>query len=102
LAERELAERAEAHLPPVARVAVVEAPADVVAELASRSWPGATEVLGPVPVPTRPGEPELDRLVLRAPRRDGPALAAALKDAQSARSAAKLPSLRVRIDPHAF
>lgn len=102
LAERELAERAEAHLPPVARVAVVEAPADVVAELASRSWPGATEVLGPVPVPTRPGEPEHDRLVLRTPRRDGPALAAALKDLQSARSAAKLPPLRVRIDPHAF
>lgn len=102
LAERELAERAEAHLPPAARVAVVEGPADVVAALAARAWPRSTDVLGPVPVPVRPGEPEHDRVVLRTPRREGPALAAALKDVQSARSAAKQPPLRVRIDPHAF
>ena len=102
LAERELAERSAAHLPPVARVAVVEGPAEVLVALARRSWPPGTDVLGPVPVPVRPGEPEAERLVLRVPRRDGPALAAALKDVQSARSAAKEPSLRVRVDPHAF
>lgn len=102
LAERELAERTEAHLPPAARVAVVEGPADVVAPLVDARWTPATEVLGPVPVTSRPGEPEHERLVLRAPRRDGPALAAALKELQAARAAAKQPLLRVRIDPHAF
>lgn len=102
LAERELAERAEAHLPPVARVAVVEGPADVVEPLVAARWTPSTEVLGPVPVPARPGEPELERLVLRAPRREGSALAAALKELQASRSATKQPLLRVRVDPHAF
>jgi primosomal protein N' (replication factor Y) len=102
LAERELAERSEAHLPPVARVAVVEGPVADVAPLVDARWTPSTEVLGPVPTSTRPGEPVHERLVLRAPRREGPALAAALKDVQAARSAAKQPPLRVRVDPHAF
>ena len=42
------------------------------------------------------------RHVLRTPRRPGAALAAAVKDVQAQRSAAKLPPLRARIDPHAF
>jgi primosomal protein N' (replication factor Y) len=102
LAERELAERSEAHLPPVARVGVVEGPAEALEPLTAQRWPAGTDVLGPVPVPSRAGEPDAERLVLRVPRRDGPALAAALKDVQATRSAAKLPPLRVRVDPHAF
>lgn len=96
LASRELAIRAETHLPPVGRLATVDGPADVVEPLAGRSWTPNTEVLGPVP--TDDGE----RLVLRAPRREGAALAAVLQDVQAERSAAKLPPVRVRVDPLTF
>lgn len=102
LAERELEQRTEAHLPPQARIAVIEAEPSLVTDLATRAWTPTTEVLGPVPLPSRPGEPLVERLVLRAPRREGARLAAALKDVQAARAADKLPPLRVRVDPHAF
>lgn len=97
LAERELAEREAAHLPPAARLAVVEGPTDVVDPLADRRWTAHCEALGPVPLAD--GE---SRVVLRTPRREGASLAAALKELQAARTADKLPLLRVRLDPHAF
>jgi primosomal protein N' (replication factor Y) len=53
-------------------------------------------VLGPVPVD------EGERLVLRAPRREGAALAEMLHVVQAERSAAKLPPVRVRVDPMSF
>ena len=96
LASRELALRAETHLPPIGRLATVDGPSDVVEPLAAREWTPNTEVLGPVP--TDDGE----RLVLRAPRREGAALAAALQGIQAERSAAKLPPVRVRVDPLTF
>ena len=96
LASRELAIRAETHLPPLGRLATVDGPADVVEPLVGRTWTPNTEVLGPVP--TDEGE----RLVLRAPRREGAALAAALQGVQAERSAAKLPPVRVRVDPLTF
>jgi len=96
LASRELAIRAETHLPPIGRLATVDGPADVVEPLAAREWTPHTEVLGPVP--TDDGE----RLVLRAPRREGAALAAALQGVQAERSAVKLPPVRVRVDPLTF
>jgi len=96
LASRELAMRAETHLPPIGRLATVDGPADVVEPLAGRVWTEHTEVLGPIPVE------EGRRLVLRAPRREGAALAEALQAAQAERSAAKLPPVRVRVDPLAF
>lgn len=113
LASRELATRAETHLPPAARLAVVEGPADAVEPLLARTWTPHTEVLGPVPLEedgatgrgSRSGRnlgPDALRLVLRSPRREGPDLARALKLVQAERSAAKLPPLRVRIDPHTF
>ena len=78
LAERELADRAETHLPPVARLASIEADADVLAALADRPWPQHTEVLGPVPLdPRDPASPQ--RLILRTPRREGAALSRALQ-----------------------
>ncbi len=96
LASRELATRAETHLPPVGRLGTVDGPADVVEPLAGRTWTPNTEVLGPVP------QVDGERLVLRAPRREGAALAAALKAVQAERSAAKMPPVRVRVDPLTF
>ncbi len=98
LAERELADRAETHLPPVARLAGVEADAEVLAALVERSWPPHTEVLGPVPLdPRDPASPQ--RLILRTPRREGAALSRALQAVAAERSAAKLPGVRIQVDP---
>jgi primosomal protein N' (replication factor Y) len=68
--------------------------------------PPAVEVLGPVeldPTEAGPGDqqPELrERALLRVPRGDGRAMAAALHAAQAARTARKVPDpVRVRLDP---
>jgi primosomal protein N' (replication factor Y) len=54
--------------------------------------------LGPVAV-----DDETVRAVVRTPRSAGSVLARNLKDAQSARSAKKLPgSVRIQVDPAAF
>lgn len=100
-AARELADRAETHLPPTARLATIDAADDVLDELASRSWTPHAEVLGPVPVDLRDESAGM-RLILRAPRREGAELAAKLKVAAAERSAAKLPPLRVQVDPHSL
>jgi primosomal protein N' (replication factor Y) len=96
LASRELATRAATHMPPIGRLATVDGPADVIGSLTARSWTPNTEVLGPVL------QDDGERLILRAPRREGAALAAELRVVQAERSAAKLPPVRVRIDPVAF
>ena len=96
LARRELAVRADTHLPPIGRLATVDGPADVVADWAQRTWTPSTEVLGPIDTDDGP------RLVLRSPRREGAELARLLHAAQSERSAAKLAPVRVRIDPMSF
>jgi len=95
-AQRELAARAETHLPPIGRLAAIDGPADVLDTWAVRAWTPNTEVLGPIEA-----DGEM-RLVLRAPRREGAELARVLHAAQSERSAAKLPAVRVRIDPMSF
>ncbi len=97
-AARELASRAETHLPPTARLATVAGPDDVLAELATRTWTPHTEILGPVPVDLRSADAG-ERLILRAPRREGAELAAALASVAAERSAAKLPGLRIQVDP---
>ncbi|MCW2830416.1 MAG: primosome assembly protein PriA [Aeromicrobium sp.] len=97
-AARELAARSETRLPPAARLVTVDGPADVLAELTIRGWTPHTEVLGPVPVDPRAPESG-ERLILRAPRREGPALSRALTLLAAERSAAKLPGLRVAVDP---
>lgn len=97
VASRELADRAQTHLPPVGRLATVEGPEAVIAVLVSHPWPSFVDVLGPVPV-----EPGRERLILRVPRREGLALARVLKQIAAERSAAKEPPLRIQIDPHAF
>jgi primosomal protein N' (replication factor Y) len=95
-AQREIAERASAHLPPASRIATVTgAPDDAEQLLAALRLPAGGEVLGPVPA----DEDEV-RYVVRVPRRSGPGLSAALAEVQSGRSARKLPHVRVQVDPH--
>ena len=91
--------RPTCHRPP--GLATVDATDDVLAELATRTWTPHTEVLGPVPVDARTPEAG-ERLILRAPRREGAALSAALKACAAERSAAKLPGLRIQVDPPAL
>jgi primosomal protein N' (replication factor Y) len=96
LASRELAERAQTHLPPIGRLAMIDGPADVLETLTERAWTAHTEVLGPF------AGDGADRLLLRVPLREGAELAELLHVAQSERSTAKLSALRVRIDPQSF
>lgn len=96
LAGRELAERTQTHLPPVGRLAAIDGSSEVLHAWSERSWTRHTEVLGPF------GSEDGPRLVLRAPLREGAELASLLHVAQSERSAAKQPPVRVRLDPQSF
>ena len=103
-AARELAERAEAHFPPAAKVVTVDGAAATLAEVVDLLRPPEpTEVLGPVPLPgvTAAGTEEpFERLTLRTPTRNGLALVRALKDVSAVRSAKKSDGAqRVRVDP---
>jgi primosomal protein N' (replication factor Y) len=63
--------------------------------------PSGAELLGPVPLPAGRTEPdrERERLLIRVPRSQSRALAAALAALQAGRSARKLPDpLRVELD----
>ena len=73
----------------------------MLAVLAARTWTPLTEALGPVPVYQRSAEAG-QRLILRAPRREGAELAHALAAVAAERSAAKLPGLRIQVDPPTF
>ncbi|HYZ07880.1 MAG TPA: primosome assembly protein PriA, partial [Pseudonocardiaceae bacterium] len=97
-AAAELAGRAEFGFPPVTRMASVEGPAAALAEFSDTAGlPPEVEQLGPVPLDA---DGERERLLLRVPRRDGRALAAALHAAQASRSARKVTDpLRVQLDP---
>ena len=93
-ARRESAERAQAHLPPAARLATITgAPGALDDALTVLALPEHAEVLGPV------AAGEQHRVVLRVPRRDGPALAASLAELQRVRSARKLEPVRIQLDP---
>ncbi len=96
-AERELAERVQLRLPPAARLAELEgAAADVADILDGLALPPGGEVLGPLPT----GEDGRERALVRAPRQHAAELAAALKQAQGVRSAAKRGGpIRLRVDP---
>ncbi|HET9758204.1 MAG TPA: primosome assembly protein PriA, partial [Nocardioidaceae bacterium] len=102
-AQREMAERRSAHLPPASRLATVSGPeADVESAVAGLVLPPGAEVLGPVPVEQRgPTEPEQEtvRVVLRVPRAAGADLSRALVQMQGVRDARKLPPVRVQVDP---
>ncbi|MUL40877.1 primosomal protein N' [Streptomonospora sp. PA3] len=104
-AERELAERRELGFPPAVTMASVTGdPAHVRELLDQVALPASAELLGPVPVGGGTGgdagDPPAERALLRVPRTDTPALAAALKSAASARSARKDEHLaQIRMDP---
>ncbi|GAB2577374.1 primosomal protein N' family DNA-binding protein [Microlunatus antarcticus] len=105
-AVRELADRADAHFPPAAKVVTIDGSAPVLQEYVGLvHTPTGTETLGPVPLPAREqlpgsdGEPLL-RLTLRAPVREGNALVRAAKEVAGVRSARKSEgAVRVRVDP---
>ena len=96
--EREAASRAELGFPPASRLAALEGAADEVeALLASAELPPHADLLGPVPV--GPMNSGVERLLVRVPRAQGAALAAALQSATKLRSVKKEPVVRVRLDP---
>jgi primosomal protein N' (replication factor Y) len=96
-AGRQADERRQAHLPPASRLAVLTGPEeDVEAATAALELPPGAELLGPVP------EDPLVRMVVRVPRRSGPALSRTLVEMQGVRSARKLPPVRVQVDPYAL
>jgi len=96
LAGRDLAGRRELGFPPAVRMASLTGTAAAVADLLGAArLPAGTDVLGPVQLPG--GQ---ERMLVRTPRRDGPALAAALRDAAGVRSARKATEpVRVQLDP---
>lgn len=95
-ARRELGDRAEAHLPPAAHLAVIEgAPEAVRTHAGAEDWPAHAEILGPVPL-----DEDQTRLIVRVPRPQGPELGAAVHRLNALRSSKKLPALRTRIDPY--
>jgi primosomal protein N' (replication factor Y) len=108
-AQRELADRQSAHLPPASRLAtVVGDPESVASALEMLQLPEGTEVLGPVPVepaparragPGDPAEPPQVRAVIRVPRAKGGALSRGLVEMQGVRDAKKMAAVRVQVDP---
>lgn len=107
-AERELAERQSAHLPPASRLVTLTGGEEaVLSALTGLQLPAGAEVLGPVPVEERPGPraadgPPQTRVVIRVPRAHGAALSRALVEMQGVRDAKKLEPVRVQIDPVAL
>ena len=95
-AERDLAEREVLGFPPAVRMATVTGSGAAVAGfLADTALPPEAEVIGTVPA----GEDKV-RALIRTPRRGGLALAAALRQAQAARTARKdSGQVRVQLDP---
>jgi primosomal protein N' (replication factor Y) len=104
----ELASRAELGFPPAMRMAAVDANPKALGDLLdSLRLPDGAEILGPVPIEPpphsqQPGQPpeERERALIRAPRDQGGALAAAVFDAVKLRTARKeTDPVRVQLDP---
>ncbi|WP_040160605.1 primosomal protein N' family DNA-binding protein [Nigerium massiliense] len=95
-AERELAERAAASMPPVAKLVVIEGPADALPgyDDATAQVPGR-ELFGPLEL-----SDDVFRLTLRAPASATVELLAGVKAESSRRSSRKVAgAVRVRVDP---
>ncbi len=104
-AARELAERTEAGFPPAVRMVSVEGSPDALEEFRTLAdLPPGAEMLGPIDLAPQNGEePQLSRLILRAPRSAGRALADAAKEVVAIRSARKAERpIRIRVDPVAL
>ncbi|MFF0527325.1 primosomal protein N' [Nocardia amikacinitolerans] len=107
-ARAEVDARAEVGFPPAVRLAAVDGATEAIDELlAAADLPTDVEVLGPVPLPANARKPfsgdspaEVERMLLRVPRRTGAALSRALTAAQAIRSTHRSDApLRVQIDP---
>jgi len=101
-AERELADRRALGFPPATRMASLAGSPQALADfLEALRLPADADLLGPVPEPPRPGqEGERERYLVRVPRSEGSALAAALAEVQGVRSARKVTEhVRVQLDP---
>ena len=107
-AEAELDARAEVGLPPAVHMAAVDgAPEAVAALLETAELPDSAELLGPVDLPPgarrpsgTPADGPVSRMLVRVPRDDGLALAAALRRAAGVLSARHdQQPVRVQIDP---
>ncbi|HSE10522.1 MAG TPA: primosomal protein N' [Nocardioidaceae bacterium] len=105
-AQRELADRQSAHLPPASRLATLTGREDAITAVIDQlSLPEGAEILGPVPVEDRPGgpvaadDPPQVRTVVRVPRARGAELSRALVEMQGVRDAKKLEPVRVQVDP---
>jgi len=111
-AQREMAERRSAHLPPASRLAtLVGDPEAVSASLEMLQLPDGAEVLGPAPLEPTPVGPRHAkpageaaeraqvRAVIRVPRSLGPQLSRALVEMQGLRDARKVTPVRVQVDP---
>ncbi len=107
-ARAEVDARAEVGFPPAVRLAAVDGATEAIDELlAAADLPADVEVLGPVPLPANARKPfsgdspaEVERMLLRVPRRTGAALSRALTAAQAIRSTHRSDApLRVQIDP---
>ncbi len=95
LAQRELADRSSARLPPAARVATLTAAPELLADaLTQLTLPASAETLGPVGV-----SGDLHRVVVRVPTARSRQLTRALQQLQALRSSRKLPTVRVQVDP---
>lgn len=93
-ARRESDERAQAHLPPAARIATVTGDLGALDDvLTLLDLPDGAEVLGPV------SSGDEHRVVLRVPRSQGVGLSRALGELQRVRSARKLEPVRIQVDP---
>ena len=104
-AERELAERAEAHFPPAVKLITVDGRPDALVEFRQLfNPPDVTEILGPVELgASAASEEPLSRLTLRAPLSRGSELTAATKAVAATRSAKKAAgALRIQVDPVAI
>jgi len=92
--DRELEDRAAAHLPPAARLATLTGTIGALDDaLTVLALPPGAEVLGPVE------EGEQWRAVVRAPASQGDALGLALAELARVRSARRLDPVRVQVDP---
>ncbi len=95
-AEREIAERREARMPPAARLATLTGSAGALDDAVTvANLPADADVLGPVPH----GDDGEWRVVIRVPRAQGGALSRSLGELQRLRSARKLDPVRIQVDP---
>lgn len=94
VASRELADRAEAHLPPAAHVGVIEGDHDQLINLGV-VWPEPSEVFGPVVL-----DEDRSRLIVRVPYTGLQQLSEAVATLNAARSSRKLPPFTTRINPY--